>query len=136
MISRKTYFLVFTISFLILTGCEKKLINYRNKWVGEYQFTFSYTSQTVNGEYYSIENQESTGRIYYTKDGSKNNIVIEVDKLKTYSGEIYKNGELDICGVSGLASDKNNIEFKFSSQQCGGALGFSIVHVVKGVKKE
>ena len=135
---------VFTASLLILTlifisvGCKKQPFDYRNKYIGKFNFVYSYRSWTMQGTYAS-DTIYYSGKIYYDIS-SEDKIKLDYDQNATLELDINKNGELSLpCGVTiGKFDNNDQVTLNYGSNSCsggGGGLGGGTNCSLTGTRK-
>ena len=128
----KTYWLLLLLGIIIIVGCKKKPFNYRNKFLGEWEFKVKITEYNhILGHFYN-ESFLNLGKIKYgsAKDEilieylNDNSIVLKVDKEVKLSNfpNYYCRGEF-------------NEENKITRYLRWGGLGGGTIHTVEGKKK-
>ncbi len=98
------------------SSCEKRLIDYRNKYTGDYNITYKTSWSAINGSSGSTST-DYTARVYYLKkekgkirmDYNNNTIVIDLDKK----------GNVLMC--EDKTGKFNENDFAFSYYSCGGS---------------
>lgn len=126
-----------SILILILTSlsCKKLPFDYRNKYIGDYNFVHSYSSWTVNQGTYASGTDNYSGRVYYdlkSKEYIKfeyNNSILEL--------KVSRKGKLTLpCGApAGEFTSDNSVTINYSTSTCSGALGGGTNISVTGTKK-
>ena len=121
----------FTIFLLILVGCKKRPFDFRNKYLGEWDFTteYGYFNMSDSTSFDTVYNYK--GEVWYDEKGK---IIIEYREDNILEFEINKEGEItidDYYDTRGEFSDKNNVSFY---KQTGG-LGGGTNQSVSGMKK-
>lgn len=128
-------FLKVLLVFLFL-GCEKKLIDYRNKYTGTWEFNYAITDCSIVGVPCDTIRGSSTGQIFYNKDNSKGLLYIQFTPGRDTQYGIDKNGHFTDCNIEGEFSDKKHVAFKQVSRAgctLNGHSGSS--YTVTGVRK-
>jgi hypothetical protein len=126
----KSPFLLIAAIFL-LSSCEKKPFDYRNKYLGEYHFTYQY-HVTYNGG----GSQDTS--IYY--DGSIHDGEDGFIKVDWYSGnprefEVSKDGKLTLCNTSLGSMSKESFVLTYNDNLCSpGPLGTDYTVTLSGEK--
>jgi hypothetical protein len=109
------YFTFLLSTLFIVSACEKRLFDYRNKYVGNYKFT--YQEQSVNGCIYNlgpVEPGEYQGKIYYDrKEDGKAGLHISFVSNITVAVLVNKDGSLGgECGsFTGKFQGRNTVNF-------------------------
>ena len=133
----KKSILIFTSVFLlsIIFGCEKIPFDFRNKYVGDYEFEYSYSSWQINIGVYETDTINYSGKVYYDEKGK---IKINYNPNLTLDLDIDKNGTLSLeCGAEiGEFDDDENLTLNYSSNSCGSnGLGRGTNYKIIGTKK-
>jgi len=131
----KTYKWMFWVVFglVIINGCKKKPFNYRNKYVGDWEFTVEITEVNTDSlGYYYHDTISYVGEIYYGNEDDellitytdKNSITLKIDREEILSGfpTKYSSGAFD-------GNEKIKLYLRW------GGLGGGITHSISGVKK-
>jgi len=130
-IHRKIYWLL--LGLLIFTNCKKEPFNYRNKFLGEWEFKVDRTEfNTDSVGYYYHDSLTFFGKIKYgTNDdeilieySNDNSIMLKIDKENILSNfpSHYCNGEFD-------GKEKIHLYLRW------GGLGGGVTHTIDGEKK-
>ncbi|MNU79655.1 hypothetical protein D3C71_692700 [compost metagenome] len=119
---------------IVSGSCDKKLFDYRNKYIGDYRFDYHYEYWEMGGA-----NKDTTityeGKIAY---GGKGNLKIDWPDGSTNEFSVSKkDGEISKCSkVIGTIS-KKQVQFTFDDNLCGGGpLGSNYVVTFSGTKKK
>lgn len=115
--------------FIFMISCEKNIIDYRNKYIGEYQFNVHYSSwDLLNGDFDTT--YSNLGRIDCGAD--KKSILIYISDTSTpISAEIFEDGSIEGIYIGEFEST-HKLNMHYSSRSPGS----SILEVVIGDKKE
>lgn len=117
---------------LLLSSCEKRPFDKRNKYMGHYHFEYSYS--TCNGASNPPCNTtyfEGDGNIYYNKNESKSTFHIDMDNGSKFTFEFATNYKhFNGYTSSGYFQDKKTVIFRGSASSPGSTGGYSF----KGVK--
>jgi len=122
------YFIIF--GFLLLNSCEKGPFNYRNKYLGEWDFIVKTTEiNTDSIGYYHEDSFTYSGEIKYGE--SNNEIIIEYLDNRSITLSIDEDGVLSefptkYCGGKFDGEEKINLYLKW------GGLGGGVTHVIEG----
>jgi hypothetical protein len=115
------------LGYLSLTvSCEKRWFDYRNKYTGDYHFTYKYSKWDQNIGFYETGTIEFDGEIYYSKkDDAKNILHLHFTETETLDIKVEKNGLISAtCDVIiGKFTDKNTFQLTTSTAQCGSVGG-------------
>lgn len=121
------------VSFLH-SGCEKRLFDYRNKYLGDYNVTYTVKWWDMSGNQGSSTSAFVATVKYAKKSKNKiefhyNNTMLEID--------INKEGELMKCNHKiGKFESKDKFTFKFDTNTCGtGGLGGGATYEYIGNRK-
>jgi hypothetical protein len=128
---------LFLSLIIISSGCKKKLFDYRNKYTGDYNFVYSYSSWTLSLGVYESDTIYYSGKVYYDKK-SKGIIKINYTSNATLELQINKNGDLSLqCGTTiGKFENKNKLTLNYSTNSCpGGGLGGGSNFSITGIKQ-
>ncbi len=124
--------LMVTTLFVFLIGCKKKLFDYRNKYIGSYEFILHRHTWTMGiGEadttfYYS-------GEVSY---GDKGKITIDWFDHDKLQFEVNKDGEIRVCHQQIGKFSKKSVNLSFDDDICGsGPNGANTVFTLNGTKK-
>jgi hypothetical protein len=118
-------------------SCKKQLFDYRNKYTGDYDFTYSYSSWIVNQGTVSSGTSNYSGKVYYDKK-SEGVIKINYEANTTLELNIDRNGNLTLlCGVqAGKFESKNKVTLNYGTGSCAGSgMGGGSNYSVTGIKK-
>jgi hypothetical protein len=127
---KRLYFLLICFCCIAQFGCEKHPFDYRNKYLGNYNFTVHETEWTYSlgttldttyayiGEV-SYGSDENTVSISYTENYSATTVVNEDGSLKCYSGT----GSIGFCGEF---ESKSTVAFDYSYGGLGGGATFNV----------
>jgi len=123
-----------SIIFIVITlmySCEKKPFNYRNKYIGNWEFTTNITEVNLHGEGSIVENTVAyLGLISYdSKEQLKINFL---DNMEVYV-EVDKNGIISAYKDlgNGVFTSKKIMEYSLKR----GGLGAWINYKISGIKK-
>ena len=129
---KKTHFvlLIFSALLVVLPGCKKKLFDHRNKYMGDYIFTYSY--HYFHGGTLIDTSIFYSGSIDY---GSKGEIRLSwVDGTDKTLG-VVKNGVLTRCNKKVGNINDSHIGFSYDENVCEPLLGISgYIHSLSGDK--
>ena len=116
-------------------SCEKKPFDYRNKYTGEYDLIYKYNAWNFNSGITEETTAEYEGEISYSKKGSADNLLLEVENGHKIEMRVDKNGRLTFaCGANvGMFTGKT-LQLDFSSQSCGGGMGQATEFSIHGKK--
>lgn len=130
----KKFVTILTAIVLItaLTGCEKKLFDYRNKYLGDYQITYYYSYWQMGG----VTGDTTITNNGEVKYGDKGNIKIDWYDGSEYEFEVSKEGEITKCNYSLGTIDKKNFSLSFTDDLCSpGPLGANYTITLTGSKQ-
>lgn len=117
-----------------LAGCSKIPFDRRNKYCGDYLFSYSYYSWSGSSQSATIQN-EYKGRVYYNKADSKSTIHLAFSETEDFECTIDKVGKLIHCGGEGRFESKDKVSFYYSSHSCAAlGLGGGVVYSISGQK--
>jgi len=129
------------LSFLILfslifsSACKKNPFDFRSKYTGDYEFTYSYSSWNINVGVYDADTLYYAGNIYYENDGK---IIINYYSGTELELGIDKDGNLSLsCGASaGKFDNSSSVSIDYSTGSCpGSGLGGGTNYTIRGTKK-
>lgn len=124
-----TSFLILAIS---LPGCKRKLFDYRNKYLGEYQITYHYNYWEMGGITKDTTITYS-GEVRY---GGKEEIKIDWYDGSEYTFNISKKGSLSKCNKSIGTMERKQFELSFTDDVCGtGPMGANYTVTLRGDKE-
>jgi hypothetical protein len=83
---------------LIILGCKKHLIDYRNKFIGDYHFSITETGHDLYAGYYDTTYTDE-GKIWYGSDS--HTVLISLSGGKSFEPRIYEDGTLSDNGCGG-----------------------------------
>jgi hypothetical protein len=125
-------FLAVFVLITALTGCEKKLFDYRNKYLGDYQITY-HNSYVKNGGVTGDTTIVYVGEITY---GDKGNIKIEFFDGSEEEFEVSKKGEISKCNSLLGEIDKKKFSLSFTDDLCvPGPMGANYTITLSGSKQ-
>jgi hypothetical protein len=124
---------IYWLLFIIIISCNKKPFDYRNKYIGDWEFNIDITEfNTSSVGYYYHDSLTYMGQIKYGNEddnllieySSNNSITLKIDKENILTGfpTAYCGGEFD-------GNNKLHLYLRW------GGLGGRITHVVDGEKK-
>ncbi len=120
---------------VLFSGCEKIPFDARNKYCGDYLFSYSYYSWSGSSQSATIQ-KEYMGRVYYNKADSKSTIHLAFSETEDFECTIDKVGNLKKCGGDGRFESKDKLSFYYSSHMCPGqGLGGGVVYTISGQKE-
>lgn len=124
-----TSFLILAIS---LPGCKRKLFDYRNKYLGNYQITYHYNYWEMGGV-----TKDTTitynGEVRY---GSKGEVKIDWYDGSEYTFNVSKKGAVSKCNQSIGTMDRKQFELSFTDDVCGtGPMGANYTVTLNGDKE-
>jgi hypothetical protein len=123
-----TSFLILAIS---LPGCKRKLFDYRNKYIGNYQLTYDFHYWEMGGI------TKDTTVVYKgkVKYGEKGSVKIDWYDGSEYDFELSQKGALSKCNTSVGTMNKHQFQLSFTDDLCGpGPLGSNYTIVLSGIK--
>lgn len=128
--------LITITSLLILTaslpGCKRKLFDYRNKYLGDYQITYHYNYWEMGGITKDTTITYS-GEVRY---GSKGEIKIDWYDGSEYAFKVSKKGAISKCNQSIGTMDRHHFELSFTDDLCGtGPMGANYTVTLSGDKE-
>ncbi len=116
---------------LAISGCEKKLFDYRNKYIGNYQLTYNFHYSQMDGT------TKDTLVVYKgkVKYGEKGSVKIDWYDGSEYDFELSKKGALSKCNTSVGSMSKQQFQLSFTDDLCGpGPMGSDYTVVLNGMK--
>lgn len=123
-------YIVFAL-LIILSSCDKQAFDYRNKYIGDYNFSCETASTSMGNTTYSTSTWE--GKIEY---GDKGKIAIEFKDSQFQEFEISKKGILSVCGNEVGKATKKEIHLKYNANVCGtGPNGSIVIYTIVGLKQ-
>ncbi len=129
---------LFVVLFLLLAGaCKKTALDYRNKYVGDFNFIYSYSTWDINQGVYASDTIYYSGEILYDKK-TDDLIKFNCAGNLTVELQINKDGQLFLgCGTNvGRFDNSDNVSIGFSSNSCpGGGLGGGTNTKILGTRK-
>ena len=128
--------LLVPLVLLFLWGCEKKLIDYRNKYVGTWEFTCVIADcPPANESKCDTIRSTSTGKIFYNKNHGKGMLYIQFTPERKQQYCIDKHGNFTNCDMEGRFSDtKHLVLVQRTKTECGGqGIGS---YTVTGIRKK
>jgi hypothetical protein len=132
----KYFYILFILIIEFFSGCKKIPFDDRNKYYGDWKFTYTYHSWRYGQGVSSPITEEYEGKIVYDKnEKNKRSIVITCASYITMSFDLNENGTIVGCGASGKFTDKRNVSFTYSTSACSYALGGGTDYTFIGVKK-
>ncbi len=127
------YFLVLSI---LTIGCEKTPFDYRNKFCGLYDFRYTAISWTSTNGYYSAIDGTYSGKVFYDKKASPDQIIINFTDSRTVIFAIDRQGKATGCGGSGQFEKRKAVTFQYETSSCpGGGHGGGTNYTVTGTRK-
>ena len=130
------FFSFLTISLFFITSCKKTPIDYREKYLGDYTFLYSYSSWSINNSESTTEEKESTGEVYYNGDAKDSLIHIKVAENLIFECTIDEDGNIKNCGGNGVFENNSKLTFDYKSISCpGNGNGGGIEYSIQGNKK-
>lgn len=122
---------VFGLILLSLSGCDKKLFDYRNRYIGEYQFTYHYSYWQMGGG----TGDTTISYVGKVKYGEKECIKFDWHNGDEYEYDVSRKGEISKCNHAIGKFDKNNFLFSYTDNLCSpGPLGYSFTVSLSGTK--
>ncbi len=102
---------------LLSSSCEKRFLDYRNKYTGNFDIVYTSTWSNMGNSGSSTTNLD--GRVYYDKEVRQ---MIRIEYNNTYVNlDISRDGILSQNGaIVGKFDGKNKFNFTFSSYSPGG----------------
>ena len=127
-----SYFLAGLMILLFSGACEKKIVDRRNKYAGDWQFHYTVRSTSL-GNAELITSGEYTGRIFYDGKKDKKHILhLEFSKDWDEEFEIDKNGALIQCEKRGEFESEKSLNIIGTSAGCHTRLGGEISYTISG----
>jgi len=125
------------LSFLIILviGCSKKPIDYRNKFCGTYDFIYTEIPWTINNGFSPPIEGKYTGTVYYNIKEDNDIIYINFKWGLTSEYRINKQGDISGCGGNGHFQKRKSVTFEYGTSSCGGGHGGGYYYTVTGTKK-
>ncbi|MBL7887941.1 MAG: hypothetical protein JNL24_00220 [Bacteroidia bacterium] len=129
---KKNTLYIIAVFTILISSCEKRPFDKRNKYMGRYHFEHSFS--TCNGASNppcSTTYSEGDGEIYYNKNESKSTFHIDMDNGSRFTFEFAANYK-DFNGyrASGYFQDKKTVIFSGNASSPGSTGGYSF----KGIK--
>ena len=113
-------------------GCKKRLIDYRNKYCGTWEFNYQYQYRG-QGIYQPVTEGTEDCKIYYLKHGPREVLYFNFQNIDSVY-VVERNGSFSNCGSSGKFDSRKKMQFTYSSSSCGG-LGGTHSYTVTATKK-
>lgn len=128
--------LITIISIFILTAslpaCKRKLFDYRNKYLGDYQITYHYNYWEMGGITKDTTITYS-GEVNY---GSKGEVKIDWYDGSEYAFNVSKKGAISKCNNSIGTMERKHFELSFTDDVCGtGPMGSNYTVTLSGDKE-
>jgi hypothetical protein len=124
------FFKICILSFVLLAaGCEKQPLDYRNKFIGDYQFSVYYSYWTLP----NISDDTSytaDGRVWYGSD--PHTVLITIADALSFEYTVYEDGTLEASSSGdpwnnyGEFESTRKIKFTYTSGGLGGRSQFEI----------
>lgn len=115
----------------LFSGCKKWVIDYRNKWTGDYSFTITKTYWT--GYAWNTTNINADGKIFYRPfHNIGKSITIQIFGEASFTGDVTKSGTLrdgDHLDIDGKITTTNILFTAITSGKPGDR------YTVSGIKK-
>ncbi len=127
--------LLMFILIITISSCKKNLIDFRNKYTGDFDFTYSYSSWNINVGVFAADTLYYAGKVYFENDGK---IIINYYSGNELELGIDKDGNLSLsCGASaGKFDNSGSVSIDYSTGSCpGGGLGGGTNYKIRGTKK-
>ena len=114
---------------MLIAGCEKHPLDYRNKFLGDYTFSVHYSWwDLINGS--TDTTYTSDGKIWYGSDD--HSVLIKISEGKSFEFDVYEDGTLGSEGFSvGEFESTRKIKFYWHN----GGLGGGENYIITGDKK-
>lgn len=136
MYSKFTYlFFGATLIVLLNVSCEKKIVDYRNKFCGDYFFsvdkTFTIDTETTKTHW------GYNGKVSYDKSEDADLIIINYSEMTNLWVQVSKKGQLsldaDMLSINGQFYEKDSLVFTYYYIVSPAAAGYT---KVKGIRKK
>lgn len=125
-----------TLAVLFLFSCKKKPFNYRNKYVGNWTFSFITRDVSLGRIPQQIDQSGIyEGKIYYDgKNDGKD--IIHIDFAPDWSSKfsLSKSGNISTCVDLGKFLNSNTVSFINTSESCHLRLGGDRSYTVTGTR--
>ena len=122
-----------SVLLLLTIGCKKRLIDYRNKYCGTWEFNYQY-QYSGQGIYQPTTQGSANCEIYYLKHGPREVIYFNFQNIDTVY-TVEKNGNLFGCGSNGQFDSRKKMHFTYSSSSCTGGIGGTHSYTITATKK-
>lgn len=129
----KILFTYLIVVLLMTIGCKKRLIDYRNKYCGTWEFNYQY-QYCGQGVCQPVTQGFENCKIYYLKRGPREVVYFNFQTIDTVY-TVERNGSFSGCGSSGKFDSKNKMHFTYSSSSCHGGMGGTHYYTVTATKK-
>jgi hypothetical protein len=119
-LNMKIIFVLFLTGIVGLSGCKKRLFDYRNKYVGDYSITT--TVGSLQGGVYTEEEFTYQGKVWYNgKEHEKGVLVIVYDEgpFGKAIATINRKGKVINKNHSGEFTDEDHFEISFQNDPNG-----------------
>jgi hypothetical protein len=113
--TKKLTSIIILAFILSLSGCKKKLFDYRNKFLGDYSITYHYSYWQMGGNTGDTTIQYN-GVIEY---GDKGNIKLEWYNGDRYEFSVSKKGTISKCNSTIGNISKKGFDLSFTDDLCG-----------------
>jgi hypothetical protein len=116
-------YLLFLILFssVLSVECKKRLFDYRNKYIGTWNFTYTVIACNNSPSPCDTSKSESVGKISYDRHSNKHVLDIEITPGSHHLYGVNKNGIFTDCAASGKFTDSNTMSFVWTTRmECGG----------------
>lgn len=129
--SLRNRFVLLFIGIIALTnfGCEKKLFNYRNKYVGDWYFTTNH--QSASGGQFLIDTTYFKGSIQY--DDSRKKLLVKYNEGEQVSVDINKSGYFTSVSTGSASGKFQSADQVLFSIKWGEGNTYEL-HTINGVK--
>lgn len=127
------------IAFFLFSACKKRVFDYRNEYLGEYNFSGSnYRWNPIYGNSDTTYFSNVVGKLTYNKKGEKDKMNLFIKDQVSLEFTINKSAEISLCSGNGEIDEEYNFSVSFDKFICDYGkpqLGGKHIYTIRGEKK-
>jgi hypothetical protein len=120
-------------------SCKKKLFDYRNKYVGEYNFSGYNFVKGITGE--SVDTiffNQINGELLYDRQLERDKMNLFIEDVISIEFTLNKSGSMSVCSEEGIIDEDYSLSVSFDKYICDYGkplLGGKHIYTITGKKK-
>jgi hypothetical protein len=133
------YLVLFFVFLLSMYSCKKKLFDYRNKYVGEYNFSgYNFVKGITAESVDTIFFNQINGELSYDRQLERDKMNLFIEDVISIEFTLNKSGSMSVCSEEGIIDEDYSLSVSFDKYICDYGkplLGGKHIYTITGKKK-